>query len=590
MTILRGGLADRDKSDKPAPMYDAFYQLRTDPFGLAPEPEFHFEHPGYVAARARLQQGLALAEGFLLLTGPPGVGKTLLADELLARCPPHQVRIAHLSTAALAGDELLRLAALRFGIRGEHLSRSALVHQLERLGLQHRRAGRRLLLVVDDAHELSTDALTALHLLAELHQDGEFLVQILLVGQDPLAALLERPEAAQCRRRVVACCRLDPLDPFHAAAYLRHRLRHAGWNGDPVLDGDAIVLLQRFSAGCPRYLNIAASRLLAQGAARGLHVLDARLVAQTLLDLHRSGIGPGWPDGARDPAPLLRRTAAGMPWRAALEPGEREFLEGGNATIRRSGGLWHRTVRRVGRRARMLGIATLALLASVHTYGVLSPQPHPPAVELSGGVPLALPPPLTVPLDALPGPALPSLPEELVVAGIFGSAVLVPPAPHPFEERIDALLARAEAALAADRLTTPSRDNAYAHLRQVLALDPDHPAAHRTLERIARRYGVLAKARIRDGEYTRAYHLVRRGLMVRPDDPGLRALEADLDTLVAWERARNPSPTPPRPVPRRQPTAAEHPLEGDTAEPPAGILERLRNWLERSRATPRRTD
>ena len=273
-------------------MYETYYRLAADPFRLSPDPRFCYEHPSFARARKYMQYALRRAEGFIMVTGRPGTGKTTLVETLLAGLVNGGPVAARLVTAQLGPDELLRKVAYAFGLSAERLDKASLLHQLERFLSQHTRSGRGALLVVDEAQGLNASALEELRLLTNLQENSRPILQIFLVGQEQLRDIVQAPELEQFHQRLIAACHLRPLDPDETRAYVEHRLRRVGWRGDPRISSDAYLLIHRFSAGVPRRVNQVCSRLLLHGAAEDRHGLDGHDVLAVIEDLRAELLAP----------------------------------------------------------------------------------------------------------------------------------------------------------------------------------------------------------------------------------------------------------------------------------------------------------
>ena len=273
-------------------MYESFYRFSVDPFRLSPDPRFCFEHPSFSRARKYMQYALRRAEGFIMVTGRPGTGKTTLVETLLSGLSGGGPVAARLISAHLQPDELLRKVAYGFGLHAERLDKATILHQLERFLLQQSRTNRGALLVIDEAQSLDASALEELRLLTNLQENGRPVLQIFLVGQEQLREVVQAPELEQFHQRLIAACHLRPLDVAETRAYVEHRLRRVGWAGDPQLSGDAIVMVQRFSGGVPRRINQVCSRLLLHGASEGLHRLEGGDVLTVIEDLREEILTP----------------------------------------------------------------------------------------------------------------------------------------------------------------------------------------------------------------------------------------------------------------------------------------------------------
>jgi len=277
-------------------MYETFYRFHTEPFRLSPDPSFCFRHKSYARAKAYMQYAFNRAEGFVMVTGRPGTGKTTLIGDLVKSLPRSLVTVATLVTTQLEAEDLLHMVAHAFGAgvplgSGKASTLQYLTTMLRREGER----GRRALLIIDEAQDLSASALEELRLLTNLQQNNQPLLQIFLVGQDNLRDLVHAAEMEQVFQRIVAACHLEPLGQEETREYVRHRLLHSGWQGDPRLSESLYPIIHRFSEGVPRRINLVCGRLLLHGAVERKHrigVADARVVISELHAERLSSLSP----------------------------------------------------------------------------------------------------------------------------------------------------------------------------------------------------------------------------------------------------------------------------------------------------------
>ena len=281
-------------------MYEEFYGLHADPFRLSSDHHFCFSHRSYARAKAYVQYALYRAEGFVMVTGRPGTGKTTLINDLLASLPDKEVVAGTLVSTQLEADDLLLMTGHAFGLDFPSQQKALVLQRLMEFFKQQHRQGLRTLLIIDEAQDLAPSALEELRLLTNLQLDGEPLLQIALLGQESLRGLVRSRAMEQVHQRLIAAWQLDPLEPEETIGYVRHRLERAGWRGNPSFEPGILPIVQEFSQGVPRRINLICSRLLLHGYIGELHTLtaeDGRTVAR---DLQREELAlPDYdPDGA----------------------------------------------------------------------------------------------------------------------------------------------------------------------------------------------------------------------------------------------------------------------------------------------------
>ena len=265
-------------------MYTEFYGLREKPFSLSPDPRFLFLSDSHREALAHLLYGIEQGEGFIAITGEVGTGKTTLCRTLLQRLEPGS-EIAFLFNPQLSGLELLQAITAEYGLETQGKSRRELMDQLDRFLLTKKQEGRRVLLLIDEAQNLDSEALEQVRLLSNLETDTQKLIQIVLIGQPELDTMLESPHLRQLRQRISVRWRLTPLSSGETRDYVRHRLRVAAGGPREIFTELALREVHRRSGGIPRVVNRLCDRTLLAGYSDGAGEIGLGLVAEAQREL-----------------------------------------------------------------------------------------------------------------------------------------------------------------------------------------------------------------------------------------------------------------------------------------------------------------
>ncbi|MDR3299066.1 MAG: XrtA-associated ATPase [Candidatus Accumulibacter sp.] len=282
-------------------MYESYFHLTSKPFQLNPDPNFYFGSKQHRRATAYLEYGLHQNEGFIVVTGEVGAGKTTIVRGLLGKLDTTKVVAAQLVSTQLDADDTLRMVAAAFGVRTESAAKSDVLLALEDFLVDVARQGKRCLLIVDEAQNLTPHAVEELRMLSNFQFETQGLLQSFLIGQPEFRSIMQSPHMQQLRQRVIAACHIGPMDQDETRAYIEHRLKCAGYEGRPLFEDDAYIAVFKASNGIPRRINSLCDRILLAGFLGGkskFKVADVEGVAREIdEETSAPGVTPQDPPG-----------------------------------------------------------------------------------------------------------------------------------------------------------------------------------------------------------------------------------------------------------------------------------------------------
>lgn len=257
-------------------MYASFFGLNEKPFSITPDPRYLYLGPRHAEALAHLLYGITESGGFIQLTGEVGTGKTTVVRSLLEQLPEN-TDVALVLNPRLSPHEFLLTICDELGIEVEQrASMKSIVDALNERLLEAHAAGRRVVLIVDEAQNLSTEVLEQIRLLTNLETAKQKLLQIILIGQPELREVLGRSDLRQLAQRITGRYHLEPLEAQEVQAYVRHRLEVAGGRGQ-VFSANALKVLHQSSDGIPRLVNVIADRALLGAWSREEPTVSAKM-------------------------------------------------------------------------------------------------------------------------------------------------------------------------------------------------------------------------------------------------------------------------------------------------------------------------
>lgn len=259
-------------------MYENFYGFSGKPFQLSPDARFFFNSKVHNRAMAYLRYGMRQGEGFIVITGGIGTGKTMLVRNLFEELNRDEIVAAQLVSTQVDAEDVLRMVNAAFGLPHDNLTKAALLRNLEAFFRARRAEGKRVLLVVDEAQNLPKRSVEELRMLSNYEEGGHALLQSFLLGQSELKNTLQGPGMEQVRQRIIAGYHLRPLDIDELQAYIEHRLHYVGWQDDPEISEDAYKRIHEATGGVPRRVNTLVDRILLFGCLEELHSLDVASV------------------------------------------------------------------------------------------------------------------------------------------------------------------------------------------------------------------------------------------------------------------------------------------------------------------------
>jgi general secretion pathway protein A len=269
-------------------MFLDFFGLREQPFGVTPDPRYLYLGPGHREALASLYYGIEANRGFLSLIARPGMGKTTLLFHLLAKFD-HTARTAFLFQTQCSSREFMRFLLAEIGIESDSQDFVRMHEQFNRCLVQEARAGRRFIVVIDEAQNLDPSVLETVRLLSDFETPQAKLLQIVLVGQPGLADKLAKPALTQLRQRITSVSGLSPLNADETGKFIAHRLKVAGYTGESLFTPEALQLIAQVSEGIPRQINNYCFHALSLACAMRQKTVDAAMVREVMhdLDIHR---------------------------------------------------------------------------------------------------------------------------------------------------------------------------------------------------------------------------------------------------------------------------------------------------------------
>ena len=276
-------------------VYKSVYKLEGHPFRLTPDCRFSFGHQTYNDAKSYLKYAISEGEGIVAITGAPGTGKTTLIASLISELDLAQVQVGVVTNVQMDSNHLIDMVADAFSLRIDRSEKDRsenvnVMNAFKQFLIHQNETGRRVILIVDEAQGLTAELLEELRLFSNLQHNAQLLMQIFLVGQEPLMDIIRSPGMEQLHQRLIAAAQLKPLDLEQTIDYIVHRLSCVGWKNDPVLTDEVCSLIHKFSDGVPRLINLISHRLFLHVGLKGKYELRGSDVLFVIVELHKEGL------------------------------------------------------------------------------------------------------------------------------------------------------------------------------------------------------------------------------------------------------------------------------------------------------------
>lgn len=266
-------------------MYDGFYNLTKKPFQLNTDPDFFFNSAIHKRAMAYMRYGLTQGEGFVVIIGTPGLGKTMLVKELVKTLHNQNIIIGVMVSSQMGAKDTLRVISTIFGLPFDSDDKATLLAGIEKFIRDSAEQRKRILLIVDEAQNLPTQSLEELRMISNFEMYGKIVFQIFLIGQKQLGRTIFAPEMQQLKQRIVATFQLEPLNVEETKQYILFRLKKAGWNHKPEFDDKVFHRVHQFTEGIPRRINTLCDRILLFGFLDELQVISVDSVEKVISEL-----------------------------------------------------------------------------------------------------------------------------------------------------------------------------------------------------------------------------------------------------------------------------------------------------------------
>jgi len=279
-------------------MYKSFYGLKENPFNVNPDPRFLFLTKQIEEALTGLMYGIQTRKGFITLTGEVGTGKTTLINRLLDWLHHRRARTAFLFNSRMNSSQLFDFILAEFDIQCDSKSKSQQLLKLNHWLLERYRDGETVVLIIDEAQNLTYPVLEEIRLLTNLETSTEKLLQIVLSGQPELEEKLKLPQLRQLRQRIMLRCRTTPLTEEQTREYVAERLRIAGASGDPIFSAKTIEAIHVYSMGIPRVINLLCEHSLVNGFVEQQRPIQPKIVEEVAHEFQLDEVEPIAPIGA----------------------------------------------------------------------------------------------------------------------------------------------------------------------------------------------------------------------------------------------------------------------------------------------------
>ena len=273
-------------------MYEEFYGLTANPFRLTPDSKFFYGSEGHRKAMSYLKYGLYQGEGFIVITGGVGTGKSTLVGQLFSELDGNDIVAAQIGNTQVDADDCIRLICNAFEIDVDSRDKADLISAFEEFLIEQNQMGKRVLLVVDEAQNMPLRALEELRMLSNFNVGGQPLFQSFLLGQPQFLQTVGHKDLAQLQQRIIASYKLASMSAQETEEYITHRLQMVGWNGNPAFTPDAFAKVFDFTKGVPRLINTLSDRIMLFAALEEASEVDGAMVATVIEDKKNEEVAP----------------------------------------------------------------------------------------------------------------------------------------------------------------------------------------------------------------------------------------------------------------------------------------------------------
>ena len=267
-------------------MYDGYYNLKRKPFQLNTDPEFFYHSAIHKRAIAYMRYGLIQGEGFVVITGMPGLGKTILVKELVKTLHNEDIITGVMVSSQVGAEDTLRMITTKFGLPSIGDDKASLISGIEKFIKATADSGKRILLIVDEAQNLPKQSLEELRMLSNFEMQGKIVFQTFLIGQKQLRSTIFAPDMEQFKQRIVSALQLEPLNADETKRYILFRLEKAGWDHSPEFDDEVFQKVHQFTDGIPRKVNTLCDRILLYGYLAEQDVINLESVEKVISELN----------------------------------------------------------------------------------------------------------------------------------------------------------------------------------------------------------------------------------------------------------------------------------------------------------------